>query len=154
MSKDPGNPVPRVYTITAEETYKIRRPVLRPGRPPEECIFEGDDHASTLHLGIFLGKDLAGVASFMENKNPLFEDPVQFQLRGMAILPRFQYQNLGKELLLQGEKLLKKQFQAPLLWFNARESAIGFYAKYGYETKGELFMVPQVCMHIIMFKNL
>ncbi len=154
MSKNTGDTVPKIFKIAAGETYKIRRPVLRPGRPPEECLFEGDDRASTLHLGIFLEKDLAGVASFMNNKNPLFEDAVQFQLRGMAVLPQYQHQNLGRELLLEGENLLKRQFQSPLLWFNARESAVGFYAKYGYQTKGDFFMVPNVCMHVVMFKNL
>lgn len=145
---------PKLLEITAEDTYAVRRPVLRPQRPPEECVFEGDLEPSTLHLGIFIEEKLAGVASFMRNKSKLFNSEEQFQLRGMAVLPEFQKKELGKKLLLEGEDLLKKKFHNPLLWFNARETAVEFYKKYGYTTKGDLFMIPNVCRHIVMYKAL
>lgn len=132
----------------------VRLPVLRPGKPIEECAFQGDNDPSTLHLGAYLSSHLIGVASFMQNKNDLFKAPIQYQLRGMAILPDFQQQNIGTELLLAGETILKRDFGATFLWFNARESAVGFYKKFGYSTKGEPFMIPNVCRHIMMYKNL
>lgn len=132
----------------------MRQPVLRPGRPPEECIFEGDTTSSTLHLGAFLGYTLVGVASFMKNKHSHFNEPEQYQLRGMAVLPEYQNKKLGEKLLLEGEKRLIDQASNVLIWFNARESAIDFYKRYGYKTTGELFMIPNVCKHIVMYKNL
>lgn len=143
-----------IREISAEETYPVRRPVLRPGRPAEECVFGGDELSSTLHLGVFLGEKLVAVASFMQQQNALFEAHLQYQLRGMAVLEDLQKMGLGEELLLAGEKLLKERFKKLLLWFNARETAIGFYEKYGYQTRGDLFMIPNVCPHIVMYKQL
>jgi predicted GNAT family N-acyltransferase len=145
---------PRILKIAAEDTYSVRRPVLRPNRPAEECIFEGDLDPQTFHLGIYIEDTLAGVASFMHTPHPAFNAPIQFQLRGMAVLPNFQKRALGEKLLLEGELLLKKQFQNALLWFNARESAVDFYKKYDYQTEGDFFMIPNVCRHIVMFKPL
>ena len=145
---------PKLLEITAEDTYAVRRPVLRPERPPEECVFEGDLDPSTLHLGIFVEQKLAGVASFMRNKSRYFDFEEQYQLRGMAVLPEFQKKEFGKKLLLEGENILKKKFPNLLLWFNARETAVNFYKNHGYETKGDLFMIPNVCRHIVMYKVL
>lgn len=143
-----------VKKISAEETYPVRSKVLRPGKPLQECIFEGDELSSTFHLGAYLNDVLVGVASYMANKNELFENPGQYQLRGMAVLPEFQKKKLGELLLLEGEKYLKKDQNADLLWFNARTTAAEFYERYSYKTKGEPFMIPNVCMHVVMFKEL
>lgn len=144
----------KVSQLTAEDTYAIRQQVLRPGRPAGECIFEGDSERSTLHLGVFAKEKLVGVASFMKNRNELFNNPRQFQLRGMAVLPEYRKQKLGEALLIAGEKKLKQDHHSLLLWFNARETAVDFYTKYGYETKGDSFMIPNVCKHIVMFKEI
>ena len=143
-----------ILRITAEETYPVRQPVLRPGRPAAECVFEGDTKATTLHLGALIDGTMAGVASYMNNSHSYFNASVQFQLRGMAVLPEFRNKKIGELLLLQGEKELLKEHHELLLWFNARESAIDFYRKYGYQTKGDLFMIPNVCKHIVMYKQL
>ncbi|MGB7785541.1 MAG: GNAT family N-acetyltransferase [Salinimicrobium sp.] len=143
-----------IREISAEETYPVRRPVLRPGRPAKECIFNGDEGPDTIHLGAFITDRVVAVASYMHQKNPLFEAPVQYQLRGMAVLEDFQKQGLGQQLLKTGEKILKDRFINPLLWFNARETAIEFYKKFGYQTRGQIFMIPNVCPHIVMFRQL
>lgn len=140
--------------ISAKETYPLRSKVLRPGKPLGECIFEGDESSSTLHFGAYIDDKLVGVASFMENPNRMFDAPVQYQLRGMAVLPEFQKKKLGESLLLEGEKQLQKIQPSVLLWFNARETAVDFYNRYGYIIKGEAFMIPNVCMHVVMFKEL
>ncbi len=142
-----------IRKITAEETYPVRQEVLRPGRPLKECFFEGDLEEDTIHLGYFDGENLVAVATYVARKNALFNAPHQYQLRGMAVLQAYREKKLGQKLLLEGEKLLKKKNPSILLWFNARETAVGFYEKYGYKTKGPAFMIPNVCMHIVMYKN-
>lgn len=131
----------------------MRQEVLRPGRPLKECFFEGDLEAETIHLGYFDEDKPVAVATYVARKNALFDTPLQYQLRGMAVLPSQRSKRLGEALLLEGEKLLKKKDPKTLLWFNARETAIGFYQKYGYRTTGPSFMIPNVCMHIVMYKN-
>jgi predicted GNAT family N-acyltransferase len=143
-----------IQKITAEETYPVRQEVLRPGRPLKECFFEGDLEEDTIHLGYFNDENLIAVATYVARKNALFDTPYQYQLRGMAVLHAYREKKLGQKLLLEGEKLLKKKNPSILLWFNAREPAVGFYEKYGYKTTGPAFMIPNVCMHIVMYKNL
>lgn len=131
----------------------MRQQVLRPGRPIRECFFEGDLESETFHLGYFDGEKLVGVATYVPRKNVFFDTPFQFQLRGMAVLPEYRKMKIGEKLLLMGEKILQEKKSEVLLWFNAREVAIDFYKKYGYKTIGEPFMIPNVCMHIVMYKN-
>lgn len=143
-----------IKQISAEETYPVRQEVLRPGRPLKECFFEGDLEEETFHLGYFENDKLVAVATYVPRKNPFFEVGQQYQLRGMAVLPAFRGKKLGEELLLEGENLLKKRKSNILLWFNARETAVNFYRKYDYQTIGSTFMIPNVCMHIVMYKKL
>ena len=142
-----------IRNISAEETYTVRQEVLRPGKPLKECFFDGDLEEETIHLGYFDNRKLAAVATYAPRKNDLFDTPHQYQLRGMAVLPSYRKKNLGKKLLLEGEKLLKAKNADVLLWFNARETAVGFYEKFGYKTIGPAFMIPNVCMHIVMYKH-
>lgn len=143
-----------IREIPADAVYSVRQPVLRPGRPLSECIFEGDTFEKTLHLGLSLDENLIGVASFMQNSNPLFNEANQYQLRGMAVLSDYKGKGFGASLLIEGEKRLKNLGNNPFLWFNARDHAIGFYEKFGYKSIGEKFDVPGVCQHIVMFKPL
>lgn len=143
-----------IKEIPASSVYSVRQIVLRPGRPPEECIFPGDTHESTFHLGLFEVDLLVAVASFMNSASGKFDHPNQYQLRGMAVLENYKRKGYGAALLLAAEKKLRKREKPWLLWFNARDYAIGFYEKYGYQTIGEKFDIPGVCEHIVMFKHL
>ena len=143
-----------IRQISAEETHPVRQEVLRPGRPPEECNFPGDFEETTLHFGIYEDSGLIGVASFVKNKFPEFREEVQFQLRGMAVKKAVQGKGLGAELLKKGEEILLQRHHDLLLWFNAREIAIPFYQRMGYTSIGEKFMIPNVCLHIVMYKRL
>jgi predicted GNAT family N-acyltransferase len=143
-----------IREITAEDTYSIRQPVLRPGRPLSECMFAGDDSPDTFHLGAYKNDELIGVASFMKNSSPFFKDAIQFQLRGMAVQEKFKGLGIGSKLLIHGEERLIAAFSTCKLWFNARDYAVDFYKKFNYTTIGEKFDVPGVCKHIVMHKNL
>lgn len=143
-----------VKEISAEETFNIRQEVLRPGRPVDECYFDGDQAKNTFHLGVYVQQKLTGVASFMKNSSPLFTSANQYQLRGMAVIEEYKKQSLGSKLLKNGESKISSSLKEPILWFNARTQAVGFYQKFGYQTKGEEFDVPGVCKHIVMFKSL
>ena len=39
-----------IKKISMEETFAVRQPVLRPGRPIEDCFFEYDDHPLSIHI--------------------------------------------------------------------------------------------------------
>lgn len=142
-----------IREITAAETFAVRQPVLRPGKPMESCIFEGDDLATTIHLGIYDKGSIAGILSIFEAVNPTFSQMKQFQLRGMAVLPEHQKKGLGEQLVQVAEKMILDK-EGELIWFNAREAAAGFYSRMGYEISGEMFSIPDVGPHYVMFKKL
>src|SRR6056300_1665538 len=115
-----------IQQITAKETHTVRHPILRPGKPIDSCDFEGDYLETTIHFGLFLDSKLAGVVTFMKNNHELLHFKNQYQLRGMAILKKFQGRGLGNHLIIHGEEFLKTQ-NMEILWCNAREIAVNFY---------------------------
>lgn len=141
-----------IKKIHAPETYPVRHAVLRKGKPVESCFFDGDHEISTTHLGLFYHEKLTGIISVFKNKNSTFSAENQFQIRGMAILEEFQTNGFGSQLLEAAELEIRKQKPA-LIWFNARESAVGFYEKSGYKTQGEGFAIPEIGVHFLMYKT-
>ncbi|CAH8283845.1 acetyltransferase (GNAT) family protein [Mariniflexile fucanivorans] len=142
-----------INQITSTETYLVRQPVLRSGKPIESCIFDGDDLNTTFHLGIYSENKLVGVCSFFKNNQPLITETFQYQLRGMAVLNEYQGLGLGQLILTYGENLLKKR-NIQTIWCNAREKAIEFYKKTGYHIIGEPFLIKDIGLHYIMNKIL
>ncbi|RAR71449.1 GNAT family N-acetyltransferase [Flavobacterium aciduliphilum] len=139
--------------IDASELIPIRHLVLRDGRPIETCIFEGDTLSSTIHFGLFFEHELIGVASLYSSKNKKLSNADQYQLRGMAILPKYQQKGFGRRLLEHCENQLKTQSNR-LLWFHAREKAVPFYKKLGYTILGDFFIIESIGPHVVMYKNL
>lgn len=142
-----------IKEISSLETYTVRHPVLREGRPIEDCRFDRDDLPTTFHLGLFYAGKLVGVASYMKNDHALFSNENQYQLRGMAILKTYQGKQLGDALFKQGETLLKEK-NVSLLWFNAREVAVNFYKRNDSEIIGEPFEIKGIGTHYVMFKSI
>lgn len=142
-----------IKQISALETYPVRHLVLRNGKPLESCRFDGDELETTKHFGYFGHGYLVGIASLFASENSSFETSKQFQLRGMAVLLNHQKQGIGEKLVLHAENFARKN-DAGLIWFNAREIAVGFYQKLGYEMFGNAFEIAGIGPHYIMFKKL
>ncbi|AXG74223.1 GNAT family N-acetyltransferase [Flavobacterium arcticum] len=142
-----------IKELKSIETYAVRQPVLRPGLPVTSCVFPNDDLNTTIHFGIYDNNSLAGIVSVFENSNKLFAEKIQFQIRGMAILPEHQKKGLGEKLVKKAEGYANSK-NGQLLWFNAREVAVGFYKKMGYHTTGNPFDIEGVGIHYVMHKQL
>lgn len=141
----------QIRKISPQDTYPLRREVLRKGTTlPLEMA--GDLDATTLHLGLFVNNELLSIASFMSARHEGLQG-VQYQLRGMATTPGHQGKGLGRSLVIEAEKRLKKM-GVDTIWCNARVVALDFYAKLGYQKMGELFDVPQIGPHYVMHKSL
>ena len=140
-----------ITEIKAEDTYPIRKVVLREGMTLSHEM-NGDHDAETLHLGLFESGELVCIGSFMKTSKEIFKGS-QFQLRGMASVKKAQGKGFGKLLLDEAEKTLKNQ-GVEILWCNARTVALGFYKKLGYQLVGNVFQVEQVGPHFVMFKKL
>lgn len=142
-----------IKEISAKDTFIVRHPVLRKGKPIETCAFEGDTLKTTHHFGLFDNSDLIGIISLFLKTNTIFAENLQAQIRGMAILESHQKKGFGEALVKHCEKYcISNQFD--LIWFNARTAAVGFYKKMGYEIKGNSFEIPEVGEHYLMYKKL
>ncbi|GAA4886333.1 GNAT family N-acetyltransferase [Flaviramulus aquimarinus] len=142
-----------IKPINSEEAYKVRHPVLREGKPIESCVFDGDDFETTIHLGLYYKTKLVGVCSFLKNNHDAISETAQYQLRGMAVLEKYQGKGLGNSILDYGENLLKKK-DSQIIWCNAREVAVYFYQKCGYSIIGQPFNIKYIGMHYIMQKKI
>lgn len=142
-----------IKIIASELTYTVRGPILRPGKPIESCRFEGDDLSTTIHFGLFKDREMIGVVSVFEVKNKNFEAEKQYQVRGMAVLENQQQQGYGNILMDEVEKLAQHN-KVGVIWFNAREKAVNFYKKLGYETFGTEFDIMGIGTHYIMWKQI
>lgn len=112
-----------------------------------------DESSTTQHFGLF-NDNLIGIISLYENKNPIFQDPVQIQLRGLDILEEYQGLRLGEKLIKRCEANLKSKKNNLLIWFNARKTSVVTYEKLGYRTIGDIFKIKGIGEHFIMFKKL
>lgn len=143
----------KIKIIDALETHNVRHPILRSGKPIESCIFSDDNLDTTIHLGLYMNKKLIGVSSFIKKKSHLISGEHHYQLRGMAILNKFQGKGLGNIILNYGETLLKKK-NIKTIWCNAREVALNFYKKNDYQIIGEPFHIEDIGKHYTMYKLL
>lgn len=139
----------QVKQIDAKDTYRVRSTMLRPGLELTHCHFDGDFDDLTFHLGAFDGDNLASVASFYLRSNEAFKEEYQYQLRGMATLPDYQKRGFSRSLLKTAFPLIKAN-HVNLLWCNARETAVEFYKKAGFEIKSEKFEIEGIGPHYLM----
>lgn len=142
-----------IKEISTNETFLVRQPVLRPGKSVETCHFDGDDLDTTKHFGYFENKNLAGIASLFKSSSSLFDEKIQFQLRGMAVLENYQKKGIGDALVKFAEEDALKR-NGEIIWFNAREIAVPFYKKLGYEIIGDAFDIGDIGPHYVMHKKL
>lgn len=138
--------------INAVTTYSVRHAVLRKGKTIETCVFAGDDEATTTHFGAYHKQNLVGVISVYKTNHKYFIEKNQFQIRGMAVLEDFQGKKFGAQLLTTAAQFCWQE-GADLIWFNARESAVAFYEKSGYQIVGTSFDLPNSGQHFLMFKK-
>lgn len=140
-----------IKPISAQETYEIRKEILRRNINLTEKI-DDDFSETSFHLGAYVNNKLVSVATFMQHNNENFTGK-QYRLRGMATLDAYQKKGLGKMLIFEGVKKLKK-IGVETLWCNARTSALQFYQKLGFKTIGTEFDIHLIGPHYVMFLRL
>jgi thiamine transport system ATP-binding protein len=128
-------PVIEIAEIAAADTHPLRRSVLRDGTPSDVVTFDGDDLVTTFHLGCRRDGDLVSIATWMRVAYPDRPADAAFQLRGMATDPTSQGTGIGEALLLAGLQRCRDE-GATLVWARARDTALGFYERHGFEAVG------------------
>ncbi|AWB67179.1 GNAT family N-acetyltransferase [Saccharobesus litoralis] len=133
-----------IRQINWQQTIPNRHQVLWPNEKPEFCFVDGDETA--LHFGAFDQQTLVCVASIYVNQeyvNQKYVNGNAARLRKFATLAQYQGMGVGSRML----KFLIEQVKAlntDYFWFDARESALGFYQKFGFVAEGERFYKKDV----------
>jgi GNAT superfamily N-acetyltransferase len=141
-----------IRETSVEAVRPLRHAVLRAGLPPEAAVFDGDDEASSHHVGAFAPTGaLVGCASII--RRPWNGVPA-WQLRGMAVDDGLRGRGAGKLLLAKIEQIVLAESHSTLLWCNARTPAVGFYAAMEWQRVGVEFVIPTAGPHYRMFKPL
>jgi predicted GNAT family N-acyltransferase len=139
-----------VRPVPAGAIVDLRHRVLRPGRPRETAMFDGDDLPTSHHFAaIDGGGRIIGCASF--HLNP-FEGEPAWQLRGVATDAGWVGRGVGRRVLTAGEADVLGRTPR-LMWCNARAEAVGFYERLGWSVCSETFDVPFVGPHYRMRKR-
>ena len=124
-----------VLEIAAAETHELRRAVLREGRADAVVVFEGDELDDTFHLGVRDDGELVGVSTWLRRAYPDRPGDDAFQLRGMATVAGRQGGGIGATMLRDGCAHCAAS-GAVLVWARARDTALGFYTRHGFEVVG------------------
>jgi GNAT superfamily N-acetyltransferase len=130
--------------------YKVLWPHLE---GEEQCEIAPDREATTFHLAAFHGDRVVGTSTFIIDINPKFEEKNQYRLRAMATDPEVRGLGVGAKIIRAAEEELRKK-GIKLLWCDARLIATGFYEKLNFKIKGQVYQVPKIGPHKLMFKDL
>jgi GNAT superfamily N-acetyltransferase len=127
-----------VRRASVEEIRPLRETVLRPGLPAEASVYPQDQDA--VHVGAWNAGDLVGCATVFPEPWPGPPEVVDaWRLRGMAVSPDLQGRGIGRQVLAAAVRAAAES-GAPLLWANARSTALAFYMKEGWQVVGAEFV--------------
>jgi len=159
-----------IKRISVEQTYHLRQQILRPNQGIEDCKFPEDYEDMTAHFGAFESKKLVGIVSVFEklfvepesNKIKAFNQNTHrrnWQIRAMATDESVRGKGYAMALLESVEAYVltyavenKSKVHLPLIWCNARSSAVGFYKKANHQVSGKEFEIEGVGPHFRMKK--
>ncbi len=127
-----------------DASLRLREDVLRKPLGMKLRLQDQRGEQTQKHFGGFEDGKLVGVLIFVPEEKP------NGRLRQMAIMPAMQGKGVGAKLLECAHAFAKTQGY-PALALNARETALAFYAKNGYEPFGQPFTevgIPHIAMRI------
>lgn len=137
--------------VVVDRILDLRHEVLRAGLPRESACFEGDNDPHTVHWAALHGGQIIGCVSLF--LRPLENQPA-WQLRGMAVQEGFRRFGVGAQLLRRAEEHVICHAPPGRIWCNAREQAVGFYQRHGWQIISDRFDIPTAGAHYRMFKRL
>ncbi|WP_421119876.1 GNAT family N-acetyltransferase [Aquihabitans daechungensis] len=128
-----------IRSISAEETYPLRREVLRDGRSAPPVYASGDSHIDAIHLLAIVDGVSAGVVStYPAAIDPRFIDPSQssWVLVGMAVREHFRGCGVGGCLMDRLVESVEVR-GGTTLWARVRDVAIPFYRRHLFVVSGD-----------------
>ena len=143
-----------IKELETEAIKSLRYEVLWPHKNSvNECTIEPDSENTTFHVGAVMGEEVVGTSTLIIDINSNFEEKNQYRLRAMATSPKIRGTRTGVAIVNRAIEELRKR-DVKLLWCDARLIATGFYEKLGFKVKGDVYEVPNIGPHKLMYKEL
>lgn len=148
----------KIQLVSAEQIYPLRHRILRPGQDFAKSVYADDSLPTTFHVAAFIDDVMVGVATFsVESHKDLAKMKANakapYRLRGMATDTHLHKRGVGAAVLQFSFEELNRR-GCDLLWCNARKIAFPFYEKLGFSYLGEMFELPDIGPHKVMYKSL
>jgi len=138
-----------VRKVEAADTLALRQRVLRPHQTIDELAREMDERDAVYFAAVEDGA-VIGTASVHREAPPwAAEDLGAWRLRGMATDAARRHQRVGTAVLNAVVEYVRER-GADVLWCNARATAIEFYMRAGFTTRGESWEEPMIGTHVAM----
>ena len=128
------------------DLIQLRYSILR---EPVGLIFTEEElkkEVDNIHIASFEDDILLGCCMLTHVDNETL------QLRQMAVKNNLQGKGIGASIMSFAENIARDRGFKKIV-MHARDTAVGFYEKFGYKSKGDPFMEVKL-PHIIMEKNL
>ena len=142
----------RVTPVAATELHELRRRVLRENDAAKSVNEPRDAEPASMHFAGFVDGRVVVSASFYPTAAPVRSELISYQLRFMAVDFDVQGRGYGARLLDVAEQALRDA-GAEQLWANARDTALGFYLKTGWDVipgSGHISAESQLPHHVIV----
>tara|TARA_B100001093_G_C26854807_1_gene1026870 strand:- start:425 stop:871 length:447 start_codon:yes stop_codon:yes gene_type:complete len=143
----------QVKEISSDYCIEIRNEVLWPYKNLNKCNLDEDYSDYSFHLAAYFNNELVCVGSFFKQINSKLRFLNQYRLRAMATLPKARNKGAGKALIFHACSKLEVRGQE-VLWCDAREIAIKFYKKSGFNILGDSYEIPIIGTHYLMYRKL
>lgn len=140
-----------VRAVSRSEIMALRVRVLRKGTPVTHCNYPEDDYPDVVHLAISGDDGPVATSTWFSKACPERPGVEAVQLKGMAVDEHLQGAGLGARLVEAGLDLARER-GAEIVWARARDSALGFYKRLGFEPSGPGFIDEPTGMphHIVV----
>jgi predicted GNAT family N-acyltransferase len=141
----------RIEERSAMDLRSLRFLVLWPHKKNiEECLLDIDFKEDTRHFAAINehGEVIACCTMVAEQRN-IDDEIYPMRLRAMASHPAVRGSGVAKHLLL--EAIYRCGGQS--VWCDAREKAVAFYHKCGWEVRSAVYEIPIIGPHFLMSWN-
>jgi predicted GNAT family N-acyltransferase len=141
----------RFQEESAMDLRSLRFLVLWPHKISlEECVLERDFEEGTRH---FSARDengeLVSCCTVMQEVRCIDGQNFPLRLRAMAAHPSIRRKGVSKMLLAYVEQ----SFPEMTFWCDAREVAVPFYLRCGWEVKSDVYEIPIIGAHYLMVRK-
>jgi GNAT superfamily N-acetyltransferase len=150
-----------IRLVALDDTFALRKMVLRPWLTPEEARATWADVAEHFQVGAVGDGRVVSTAGFLIEAHPDYGNvfgPLQWRLRGMASEPALQGRGVGGRVLDFGIAELARRLAArgepsAALWCSGRTGAQHFYERHGFRPIGDVYETPGTGPHYVFWRR-